>query len=147
MSNADLFEKVIVPMGAALLGAIVGGYFAHTSQAKSGKRNDKKVILAQLMGCRHDAGQDNDFVKALNMVVLIFHENKEIKDAVHHYLTSTGIEAVIYTNGQRSEAFFNILIEMGKDIGYTDLTRNDIRDYYIPSRPQSSTMPDTISPS
>jgi len=136
MATLELTEKIFIPLIAALVGALIGASFASISQKRSIIRNDKKLVLAQLMGCRHDAGLDNDFVKALNMTTLIFHNNVKVKEALHHYLLVTGRQNVNYTNGDRLEAFYKLITEMGIDLGYSDLNRNDLSEYYFPLRPQ-----------
>lgn len=142
---ADFFEKVLIPLAAALVGGAVGSIMAYVYQKRSTKREEKKYILATLMACRYAGPLNEDFVKCLNMTDIVFHDNKEVRQLLHKYLTYTG--NAIYSGGARVEVFFELLLAMGRDIGYKDLTHTDVKDFYVPANPalqgsSDKTLPD-----
>jgi hypothetical protein len=127
MNKEYLLEKILVPFLAALIGALI----AFIYQKKLQKHQDKKYILATLMGYRHEGPNEPDFVKSLNMIDIVYHDNKKVKELLHKYLTYTG--SAVYSGGQIIEVFFDLLLAMGRDIGYRDLKHNEIKDFYCPA--------------
>ncbi len=94
------------------------------------------------MAHRHTGASEDEFVKALNLIDIIFHNNKKVKELLHKYLDVT--RGDLFTVGERVNVFFELLLEMGKDIGYKNLTRSDVNDFYSPEKkpppPQSTTI-------
>ncbi len=144
MLQVEIWEKIIIPLLSALAGTLLGGGLTFFYQKKFQKHNDKKLVLATLMGYRYAAYKEPDFVKALNMVDIVFHDNRKVKDLLHKYFLYTGSE--IYSGGTRVETFFDMLLEMGRDIGYKDLRHSDIHDFYNPAGMQNPPEDGRIEP-
>jgi len=132
MTN-DQIAAIVVPAIAAIGGGIVGALLASKAQKKLIRRNDKKFILAQLMGFRHLGSLADEFVTALNMIVVVWHDNTPIKQSLHRYLTATG-SGQMFTAGQRLDALFALLNLMAEDLGYS-LLHDDFNDFFSPERP------------
>lgn len=96
MSYADFFEKIIIPIIAAVIGALCTFWY----QKRISKKADQKLILATLMAYRHMGPYEPDFVKALNMIDIVFHDSKSVRDLLHRYLTVTGTN--IYSTASHS---------------------------------------------
>jgi hypothetical protein len=126
MSAIDIVEKIGIPLIAAFIGAVL----AFANQNRFQKRQDKKYVLATLMAYRHAGVAEVDFIKALNMIDIIFHDSAKVKEKVRKYFNYTSLE--MYSGGQRVEAFFELVLEMAKDIGYKSLTLSEIKDFYVP---------------
>jgi len=71
-----------------------------------------------------------DWVKALNMIDIVFHDNKEIKRLLRSYMFHTDVSR--YFTGHHQTVLVELLVEIGKVCGYTELTESDIRDGYNP---------------
>ena len=97
------------------------------------------------MGNRHMGPANEDFVKALNMVDIVYHKNKKVREALHKYFTYTS--SPVYAGSPRIEAFFDLLLKMAQDIGYNNLAHSDINDYYIPAAPKQPDQPAPPEPS
>lgn len=132
MTALDVLEKVIVPLIAAFIGAILAFWY----QKRLKLTEDKKAIFGALMGYRNWGTTEPDFVRAMNLVVVVFANNISVKEAFHKYLTA--FDSAQYSNGQRLDAIFHLLSEMAKDIGYSDLKHNDIKNFcyqtYLPTK-------------
>ncbi|MFL9484200.1 DUF6680 family protein [Chitinophagaceae bacterium LWZ2-11] len=127
----DILEKIAAPLIAAFLGALL----AFRYQNKMEKKKNKIYIIATLMAYRHEGVYSEDFVKCLNMVDIVFHDNKKIKDALHRYFTS--VSDIGYSGGQRIDAFFDLILEMAQDVGYSNLKHTDVRDFFFQADPST----------
>lgn len=134
MDYSLFFEKFFMPLIAAFIGALL----AFIYQKRTQKYQDKKYVLATLMAYRHLGPDEPEFVKALNMTDIIYHDNFRVKELLHKYLKFTSSE--FYSGSQRVEVFFDMLVEMGRDIGYPKLKHSDITEFYVPL-PVNSTEP------
>lgn len=129
MSVMDFLEKIIIPIIAAFIGAFIAFRYQNNAEAKK----NKLYILSTLMANRHMGAWDDDFVKALNLIDIIYHDNKNVKEHLHKYFEVT--RGSIFTPGERINVFFDLLLAMCEDVGYKDLKRSDINDFYSPERP------------
>ena len=138
MTNDQIFVNVFIPVAAALGGGIVGAIIASKNQKTIIRHNDKKYVLAQLMSNRHEGPTNEDFVKALNMVVVIFHDNKAVKESLRRYhALSMGS---VWSGGERITAIYNLMRDMAVDIGF-DLNHSDLNDFFVllPPLPEDPT--------
>lgn len=126
----NVFQSIIIP----LLSAAVGALFTFWYQQRNQKIQNKVYILATLMGYRHAGTTQEEFVKCLNMVDIVFHRNKKVKELTHKYFEYTSSN--IYSGGQRVAIFLELLLEMGRDIGYKGLSHGDVKDFYTPAAPE-----------
>lgn len=121
-----------------------GLLLAFIYQKRLQTKQDKKYIIATLMAYRFAGPDEVDFVKALNMVDIVFHSNKKVRDLLHKYFEYTGSN--IYSGGHRVTTFFEMLLEMGRDIGYKDLKHSDLRNFYTPNWKPTQEPPETDKP-
>jgi hypothetical protein len=120
----------IVTLIAAILGAAVGAFLGFVWQTKNDKKKDKKTILATIMAYRGVGAAEHDWVKALNMVDVIFYDNKKVRTLLHDYFKH--LYRPLFDTGQHGKILLDLIHEMVKDIGYKDLTQTDIMDFYFP---------------
>jgi hypothetical protein len=126
MTNIDIFFRVITPFISACLGAIL----AFTYQRKTELRKDKRSILQALMIYRNVGVQELEFIKALNAVDVVFHDNKKVRQLCHTYFDQ--LNPNISHTLQWRETFHEMLFEMAQSSGYKNLTKDDIRNCYSP---------------
>ena len=132
MPVIDILQKIFIPLIAAFIGAVL----AFWSQRIIRRTDEKKAVFGALMGYRNWGTTEPDFVKALNLVIVVFPKNEKVKEALRKYLTA--FRSKQYSDGERLSAIFHLLDEMAKDIGYTDLKHNDIKDYFVQTFPEPS---------
>lgn len=138
MTATEILEKIITPLLAACMGAFLAFRYQNTNE----KRKNKMYVLGALMAHRHNGASEDEFVKALNLIDIVFHDNKKVKELLHKYLDVT--RGNLFTPGERINVFFELLVAMGQDIGYKDLKRTDVNDFYSPlpmQEPPPNTTP------
>ncbi len=130
MNGNQFTEYVIIPLVAAALGAIIGAVLAFWYQRKMEIQRDKRGLMQMLMAYRTVGAVELDWVKALNMIDIVFHDNKEVKRLLRSYMYHT--DTTRYASGHHQEVLVQLLVEIGKSCGYTEITETDIRDGYNP---------------
>lgn len=126
MTFTDILEKIAIPLIAAAIGAILAFRYQHTLELK----RDKRHIIQALMMYRNVGANELDFIKALNAVDIVYHDNKKVRELLHTYFDQT-VEPY-FSNYQWRDTFFEMLYEMAQSSGYKNLTKDDIRNYYSP---------------
>ncbi len=126
MTKIDILEKVLIPLVAAVIGAILAFWY----QRKMEIQRDKRGLMQALMGYRTVGAIEIDWIRCLNMVDVVFHDNKEIKRLLRSYMYYT--DTTRYATGHHQEVLVQLLIQIGKACGYTDITETNIRDGYNP---------------
>src|SRR5260221_5899727 len=123
-------EKIFISLIASVIGAIIGAMLAFWYQRKLEIQRDKRGLMQMLMAYRTVGAVEIDWIKALNMIDIVFHNNKEVKRLFRSYMHHT--DTSIYANGHHQTVLVELLVEMWKSCGYTELTEADIRDGYNP---------------
>jgi hypothetical protein len=129
----------VIPILATAIGAFLGFIY----QSKSEKKRDKKNILVVLMAYRGLKAREDDFVKALNIVDVYFHDNKKVRELLHDYFKH--LYPPYFENGHHERILHALILAMAKDIGYTDIVESDINDYYFPVRYTTTSSSDTVT--
>lgn len=123
----DFIEKFLIPLISAGIGAILAFRYQHSLELK----RDKRAILQNLMMYRNVGANELDWIKALNVVDIVFIEHKKVRELYHTFLTET--QPQNFSNGNYIETFYRLVYEMAKQSGYKDLTLHEIRDFYSPN--------------
>lgn len=76
MKIIELIQYVIIPLASAIIGAMIAFWY----QRKMEIRRDKRNLMQALMGYRTIGAVEIDWIRALNMVDAVFHDNKKVKD-------------------------------------------------------------------
>ncbi|GAB2809890.1 DUF6680 family protein [Ferruginibacter profundus] len=130
MTTSDFFEKIIIPLAAACIGAVIGAIMAFRYQRKMELQRDKRGIMQLIMAYRSVGAVEIDWIKALNMIDIVFHNNKKVKALLRKYMYYT--EEIRFNTGEHKAVLTELIYEMGQSSGYNDLTEADIRDAYNP---------------
>lgn len=126
MTLPEVLEKIIIPLLAAFFGAIIAFRYQHKIELN----REKRQILQVLMMYRNVGANELDYIKALNAVDIVFHDNKKIRELLHTFFSQT-IEPH-FQNLQWQETFYQMIFEMAQSSNYSNLTMHDIRSYYSP---------------
>lgn len=130
MTKIEIFQYIIIPLIAAVVGAVIGAIMAFRYQRKMEIQRDKRGIMQLVMAYRSIGAIEIDWIKALNMIDIVFHDSKKIKALLRKYLYL--IDDSRYDTNQHQPVLVELIYEMGQAAGYKDLTENDIRDSYSP---------------
>jgi uncharacterized protein DUF6680 len=94
------------------------------------RREEQSRLLHILMNHRGRNISDTEPVNALNMINVVFHDSRNVREAYERFLG--------YANGaqfaqQRTEAYLDILAAMAAGLGLSDsVSRSDINRGYYP---------------
>jgi hypothetical protein len=127
-NDFNFWVNIAVPLVAALIGAIIGAIMAFRYQRKMEIQRDKRGLMQMLMAYRTIGAVEVDWIKALNMIDIVFHDNKEVKRLLRSYMYHTDTSR--YPTGHHREVLVQLLVAIGKECGYTEITETDIRDGY-----------------
>ncbi|MDE3183263.1 MAG: hypothetical protein KGM16_07590 [Bacteroidota bacterium] len=127
MAFIDIAYKVLIPLIAACVGAILAFRYQRTTELK----RDKRFIIQSLMMYRNVGVQELDWIKALNAIDIVFHNDKKVRELYHSFLAQTTVP--LYSNGQWVETFNKMLHETTLCTEYSNVSIHDIRDFYAPN--------------
>jgi hypothetical protein len=114
----------------SILSAVIGSFLGFLWQTKKDNKKDKKSILITLMAYRGIGSEEHDWVKALNMVDVVYYDNKKVRTLLHDYFKH--LYRPLYDTGAHKKILLDLLHEMVKDIGYKNIKQSDIMDFYFP---------------
>lgn len=120
----------LIPIAASVLGAIVGSFIGFLWQTRNDRRKEKKKVLSTLMAYRGIGAAEHEWVKALNMIDVVFYSNKKVRILLHDYFKH--LYRPLFDTGQHGKILLDLIHEMIKDIGYKRIKQTDIMDFYFP---------------
>jgi len=126
MNLPIFFEKIVIPLLAACIGAILAFKYQSTLELK----RDKRLIIQTLMIYRNVGAGELDWIKALNAIDIIFNRDKKVRELFHTFLAET--KPPFFQNNQWVETYYKLIFEMAKSSGYKKLSMHEIRDFYSP---------------
>jgi hypothetical protein len=130
MGFLEFSERILMPLLAALVGAVIGAIMAFKYQRKMEVQRDKRGLMQMLMAYRSVGAVEIDWIKALNMIDIVFHDSQEIKALLRRYMYYT--DSTRYQTNEHQQILVDLLYAMGQSCGYKQLTEVDIRDAYNP---------------
>lgn len=126
MTGEDLVEKIIFP----LFSTFTGAFLAFRYQYKIEKRRDKRQVLQHLVAYRNVGADELDWIKMMNIVNVVFHDDEIVRQEYAKYLDL--IEPDKIKSGEYIDVYYDMLYEMAKASGYSQLIRSDLTQYYAP---------------
>lgn len=121
----NIIALIIIPVFAAWF-----GFFLHE---KSEKRKDKMQIFKSLMTARI-YGWTNDSVNALNIIDVVFVNDKKVRNAWKDLLDKYSVEKPDQQHIEKiKQAKYKLLEEISNSLGYKDkITWETIQNPYCP---------------
>jgi len=109
---------------ALVLGPILGVMIAFFLERQGRERERKDDIFRTLMAYRYET-HNPEFIKALNLVVPLFRDNKTVLERVEalRQAFQSG------RNGAANEAVTDLLWDLGKSLGFT-LERQEVKSVF-----------------
>ena len=119
-----------------IIAIIVGPVFAVSItiwyQKKESLRLQKYQLFKTLMRCRKDFQFINqDWVDSLNLIDVVFHNNKQVVDSWHTYQELLG--RVERDASEENRKYLDLLHLLAQDLGYNNIRQTDIDRFYQPA--------------
>lgn len=129
------FLAACVAVWASFQAPKLAAQFAEQLRSKSitsdELRRQKYIIFVTLLENRSHIAAAN-CVSALNLIDLIFVDDKEVRSALAHFLVAA--EDPNATDDRRVECFYSIIEKISRNLGLSDkITIADIRTRYYPT--------------
>lgn len=121
----NLIALIVIPIAAVVIG--------HHLQNRAKRREDKMEIFKALMISRA-LGWTNETVRALNIIEIVFYDNKEVLQQWKVYYDKLCVENPTETDVKKIQTERNKLLEtIAKSLGYKNqITWETIQNPYIP---------------
>src|ERR1700677_4691855 len=126
MTFMEVLERLIAPLLAAFLGAIL----AFRYQRRTELKKEKRQILQAMMAYRNVTSNELDWIKSLNMIDIVYYDCPKVKELLHKYFAYT--KPGLFQSGQHIDVVYELIFEMCKNCGYKKLSLADVRDFYAP---------------
>lgn len=115
---------------AIFLGPLAGVIFTLWFQSRKEKKDQKQRLFLMLMAHRKSNPPTLDLVNGLNLVDVVFADSRMVVSLWHQYYDLLCQGAV---NWHLAESkYLDLLSEMAKVLGYTNLSQTDISRFYSP---------------
>ena len=130
-----MIQDVIVPIVVSVISSLVTFWVVNVFYTrKQAKRRDKMYVFSMLMSTRDML--EKEWVKALNVITVVFADNEKVIGAWRNYHTSLKVDKKEdWTDTKRAEARklqIKLLEAMATDLDYKNITWDVIDDSYYP---------------
>jgi hypothetical protein len=122
MSLEGIIEKILIPLGATFAGA----FLAFRSQSTIEKNKEKRAILQNLVVYRNVGAEELDWIKSVNAIDLVFHNNERVRQLFSLFYEIV-CDEVRYGKSEHVDVYYEMLYEMAKDCGYDQMTVSEIK--------------------
>lgn len=125
----------IISIIAILVSPAVAVLISMWIQKRKDKLQYKRFIFSNLMATRHQFISD-EIVRALNMIDVAFHDNKNVRKLWKEYLDMLNNQGLNNPSGwkQRDIKRLELIQEMAKAVGYgKEITHLDVDRVYMPT--------------
>ena len=119
---------------SALVAVLVGQYLQDRKAKKDRAYQNKFTIFANILGLRHSKASNEQFVITINQIPIVFHENKKVIEKLDRFI-KTHVDIVSPKDKvieNLNSDLNDLVLEMAKDLGYTDIDNNVMKSFYYP---------------
>ena len=122
----NIIAIIVIPIFAVLIGQWL--------QNRSEKRKDKVRVFSHLMSYRAIGYVDQQSVNILNLIPIVFNDDKNVIEKYNIYLKSLNIKTEDFPQKQREieNNKTKMLEEMAKNLGYKNINWEIIQNPYLP---------------
>lgn len=121
-------KEVLLVLCSGLLASLVTILLQRSHDIKQ----EKVKVFITLMSKRYDIASQES-VEALNVVDVLFHKSKKVREALQAFLTATEMAETPNRGQVINDKHLRLLEEIAKDIGYADINWEDIKHFYNPT--------------
>lgn len=122
----NIIAIIVIPIFAVLIGQWL--------QNRSEKRKDKVRVFSHLMSYRAIGYVDQQSVNILNLIPIVFNDDKNVIEKYNIYLKSLNIKTEDFPQKQKEieNNKTKMLEEMAKNLGYKNINWEIIQNPYLP---------------
>lgn len=122
----NIIAIIVIPIFAVLIGQWL--------QNRSEKRKDKVRVFSHLMSYRVIGYVDQQSVNILNLIPIVFNDDKNVIEKYNIYLKSLNIKTEDFPQKQKEieNNKTKMLEEMAKNLGYKNINWEIIQNPYLP---------------
>lgn len=122
----NIIAIIVIPIFAMLIGQWL--------QNRSEKRKDKVRVFSHLMSYRAIGYVDQQSVNILNLIPIVFNDDKNVIEKYNIYLKSLNIRPEDFPQKQKEieNNKTKMLEEMAKNLGYKNINWEIIQNPYLP---------------
>lgn len=122
----NIIAIIVIPIFAVLIGQWL--------QNRSEKRKDKVRVFSHLMSYRAIGYVDQQSVNILNLIPIVFNDDKNVIEKYNIYLKSLNIKTEDFPQKQKEieNNKTKMLEEMAKNLGYKNINWEIIQTPYLP---------------
>lgn len=122
----NIIAIIVIPIFAVLIGQWL--------QNRSEKRKDKVRVFSHLMSYRAIGYVDQQSVNILNLIPIVFNDDKNVIEKYNIYLKSLNIKTEDFPQKQKEieNNKIKMLEEMAKNLGYKNINWEIIQNPYLP---------------
>ena len=122
----NIIAIIVIPIFAVLIGQWL--------QNRSEKRKDKVRVFSHLMSYRAIGYVDQQSVNILNLILIVFNDDKNVIEKYNIYLKSLNIKTEDFPQKQKEieNNKTKMLEEMAKNLGYKNINWEIIQNPYLP---------------
>lgn len=122
----NIIAIIVIPIFAVLIGQWL--------QNRSEKRKDKVRVFSHLMSYRAIGYVDQQSVNILNLIPIVFNDDKNVIEKYNIYLKSLNIRPEDFPQKQKEieNNKTKMLEEMAKNLGYKNINWEIIQNPYLP---------------
>lgn len=122
-------ENIIVTIISILGSGITATCITIWYQRKAAKKEAMQKIFTTAISCRYFIAQEEN-LKALNSIDVIFNKNEDVRAAWKKYLMNTKDEQASVIDIR--DAYMNLLNKMASACGYKNIEWDDLTTFYSP---------------
>lgn len=115
-------EKILFP----LFSTFIGAFLAFRYQYLIEKRKDKRLVVQTLMIYRNVAADELDWIKAMNAIDLVFHDNERVRQLFDKYIECVNDDAK-FLAADHVKVYYQMVYLMAQDCGYTQIMEADVK--------------------
>ncbi|MEP7377028.1 MAG: DUF6680 family protein [Chitinophagaceae bacterium] len=124
-----MIERVFIPLFATFIGAFMAFRYQYAIE----KRRDKRAVVQQLMMYRNVGADELDWIKHMNVIDIVFHDNEIVRQLFDHYMDWVSTDEKFHTHNH-VRVYYEMLYLMCQDCGYSQITEYDLkRNVYSPN--------------
>lgn len=122
----------ILRIAPIVLGPVAAVIITLWYQARKEKRDAKRKLFVTLMASRKQIAFGIDAVNALNLIDVVFADNRQVVNLWHEYYALMCVKPEIDWE-RAGHTYLQMLSAMSHDLGYKHLQQVDIDKFYWPT--------------